>query len=93
MTKSLVFCTIVFLLISNPLSALNDESCEIVEGWVTIWIDKIRQFKNEIIEFKIEKKDPPKALIAKLAYSESEYDRYQTEFESRCGLQGLQISQ
>lgn len=91
--KRLVLCAISAFLISNPLSALNDESCEIIEGWVTIWIDKIRGFKNEVIDYKIEKKEPPEELLEKLAYSESEYDRYQAAFESKCGLQGLQIIQ
>ena len=66
------------------------EDCEILEGWVTVWIDQIRQTREEIIYLKMDGKDPDPELNAKYEYVKYESARFSEAFEQRCDSQGLQ---
>ena len=66
------------------------EDCEILEGWVTVWIDQIRQTREEIIYLKMEGKDPDPELNEKFKYVKYESERFSEAFEQRCDSQGLQ---
>ena len=66
------------------------EDCEILEGWVTVWIDQIRQTREEIIYLKMDGKDPDPELNAKYEYVKYESERFSEAFEQRCDSQGLQ---
>ena len=66
------------------------DECEILEGWVTVWIDQIRQTRDEIIYLKMEGKDPDSELNAKYEYVKYESARFSEAFEQRCDSQGLQ---
>ena len=67
------------------------EDCEILEGWVTVWIDQIRQTREEIIYLKMDGKDPDPELNAKYEYVKNESERFSKAFEQRCDKQGLQV--
>tara|TARA_Y200000002_G_scaffold343542_1_gene316096 strand:+ start:462 stop:740 length:279 start_codon:yes stop_codon:yes gene_type:complete len=66
------------------------EDCEILEGWVTVWIDQIRKTREEIIYLKMEGKDPDSELNAKYEYVNYESERFSEAFKERCDSQGLQ---
>lgn len=91
--KRFFLFAVLLLLIHTPSYSAQSESCEIIEGWVTLWISKMHQYRNEIVEYKIKKHEVPEDLNEKFAYSEAEHMRYRDEFESRCGDQGLQLGQ
>ena len=66
------------------------KDCEILEGWVTVWIDQIRQTREEIIYLKIDGKEPSSELNAKYEYIKYESERFSNAFEKRCDNQGFQ---
>jgi hypothetical protein len=67
------------------------EDCEILEGWVTVWIDQVRQAREEIIYLKMDGRGPVPELSAKYEYVKYESERFSEAFEQRCDSQGLQI--
>ena len=66
------------------------EDCEILEGWVTVWIDQIRKVRDKIIYLKMDGSDPDSELTAKYEYVKYESERFSEAFEQRCNNQGLQ---
>ncbi len=66
------------------------EDCEILEGWVTVWIDQIRKVREEIIYLKMDGNDPDSELTAKYEYVIKESERFSEAFEQRCASQGFQ---
>ena len=67
------------------------EDCEILEGWVTVWIDQVRQAREEIIYLKMDGRGTVPELSAKYEYVKYESERFSEAFEQRCDSQGLQI--
>ena len=66
------------------------EDCEILEGWVTVWIDQIRKTREEIIYLKMDGKEPDSELTAKYEYVKYESERFSEAFAKRCDNQGFQ---
>ena len=64
------------------------DDCEVLEGWVTVWIDQVRQAREEIINLKMEGKEPDSELSRKFAYVTYESERFSKAFEERCNSQG-----
>jgi hypothetical protein len=64
------------------------DDCEVLEGWVTVWIDQVRQARDEIINLKMEGQKPDFELSRKFAYVTSESERFSKAFEERCNSQG-----
>ena len=64
------------------------DDCEVLEGWVTVWIDQVRQAREEIINLKMEGKEPDSELSRKFAYVTYESERFSKAFEQRCNSQG-----
>ncbi len=84
---------LAIILIVSPLSALAEErvipdDCEVLEGWVTVWIDQVRQAREEIINLKMEGKEPDSELSRKFEYVTYESERFSAAFEERCNSQG-----
>ena len=64
------------------------DDCEVLEGWVTVWIDQVRQAREEIINLKMEGKEPDSELSRKFEYVTYESERFSAAFEERCNSQG-----
>jgi hypothetical protein len=64
------------------------DDCEVLEGWVTVWIDQVRQARDEIINRKMEGKEPDSELSRKFEYVTYESERFSKAFEERCNSQG-----
>ena len=64
------------------------DDCEILEGWVTVWIDQVRQAREEIINLKMEGQEPDSELSRKFEYVTYESERFSEAFEKRCNSQG-----
>jgi hypothetical protein len=64
------------------------DDCEVLEGWVTVWIDQVRQAREEIINLKMEGQKPDSELSRKFTYVTSESERFSKAFEERCNSQG-----
>lgn len=62
--------------------------CEVLEGWVTVWIDQVRQARQEINNLKMEGKEPDSELSRKFQYVTYESERFSKAFEQRCNSQG-----
>ena len=89
--RYLVFlCLFLFSTVTLAQEREIPEDCEILEGWVTVWIDQIRQTREEIIHLKMDGKDPDPELNAKYEYVKYESERFSEAFERRCDSQGLQ---
>ena len=89
--RYLVFlCLFPFSIVASAQGREIPEDCEILEGWVTVWIDQIRQTREEIIYLKMEGKDPDPELNEKFKYVKYESERFSEAFEQRCDSQGLQ---
>lgn len=67
------------------------EDCEILEGWVTVWIDQVRQTREQIINIKMEGKTPELDLESKYEYVKYESERFSKAFETHCNSQGFQV--
>ena len=89
--RYLVFlCLFPFSIVASAQEREIPKDCEILEGWVTVWIDQIRQTREEIIYLKMDGKDPDPELNAKYEYVKYESERFSEAFEQRCDSQGLQ---
>ena len=89
--RYLVFlCLFLFSIVTLAQEREIPEDCEILEGWVTVWIDQIRQTREEIIYLKMDGKDPDPELSEKYEYVKYESERFAEAFEERCDSQGLQ---
>jgi len=66
------------------------EDCEVLEGWVTVWIDQVRQAREQIINLKLEGQAPDFDLESKYKYVTYESERFSKAFEMRCNSQGFQ---
>ena len=82
----------LLIVIASP-SILAEErpipdDCEILEGWVTVWIDQVRQAREEIINLKMNGQEPDGELSRKFEYVTYESERFSEAFEKRCNSQG-----
>ena len=66
------------------------EDCAVLEGWVTVWIDQVRQAREQIINFKMERQTSDSDLESKYEYVQYEAERFSKAFETRCDSQGIQ---
>ena len=85
------YLAIVLVVLSPSVFAeerVIPDDCEVLEGWVTLWIDQVRQAREEIINLKMEGQKPDSELSRKFAYVTSESERFSTAFEERCNSQG-----
>ena len=64
------------------------DDCAVLEGWVTLWIDQVRQSREEIINLKMDGKEPDVELARKHEYVTLESERFSKAFEKRCDNQG-----
>lgn len=64
------------------------DDCAVLEGWVTLWIDQVRQSREEIINLKMDGKEPDAELARKHEYVTLESERFSKAFELRCDNQG-----
>ena len=64
------------------------DDCEVLEGWVTVWIDQVRQAREEIINLKMEGQEPDSEQSRKFEYVTYESERFSEAFEKRCNSQG-----
>ena len=90
--RFLAFATLLFSLLAQPQDLVIKERCEIIEGWVTVWIDQIRLARNAIVSMATDDDDtePEEELRKKLIYVQSEYDRYSSAFKLQCDNEGSQ---
>ena len=84
---------VVAILIVCSQSVLAEEraipdDCEVLEGWVTVWIDQVRQAREEIINLKMEGLEPDSELARKYDYVTYEAERFSKAFEDRCNSEG-----
>jgi hypothetical protein len=85
------YLAIILVVLSPSVFAEEREipdDCEVLEGWVTVWIDQVRQAREEIINLKMEGQEPESELSRKFAYVTSESERFSKAFEERCNSQG-----
>ena len=85
------FLVIILVVLSSSVFAderVIPDDCEVLEGWVTVWIDQVRQAREEIINLKMEGKEPDSELSRKFAYVTYESERFSKAFEQRCNSQG-----
>ncbi|MEE2820568.1 MAG: hypothetical protein VX915_02320 [Pseudomonadota bacterium] len=64
------------------------DDCEVLEGWVTVWIDQVRQAREKIINLKIDGQEPDDELSRKFEYVTYESERFLAAFEKQCNSQG-----
>ncbi len=86
---------ILIFLIVFPSSTVSQErvipkNCEILEGWVTVWIDQIRQIRDNIKSIKSKGREASLELPRKYKYVEHEYIRFSAVFDQHCNNQGFQ---
>ncbi len=86
----LFICFFSFSIVGQAQEREIPEDCEILEGWVTVWIDQIRKVREKIIYLKMDGNDPDSELTAKYEYVKYESKRFSEAFEQRCDSQGLQ---
>lgn len=67
------------------------EECEVLEGWVTVWIDQVRKAREQIINLKMEGQTADSDLETKYEYVKYELERFSKAFETRCNSQGFQV--
>ena len=81
-----------FVFVLSQITAAEEYSipddCAVLEGWVTLWIDQVRQSREEIIKLKMDGKEPDAELTRKLEYVTLESERFSKAFEMRCDNQG-----
>ena len=83
-----VSATLLFSSLVQPQEAVIKEGCEIIEGWVTVWIDQIRQAREAVNSLEVNDMESEEALRQKLVYVQSEYDRYSSAFKTQCDNEG-----
>ena len=81
------------LIVITTTSILAEErpipnDCEILEGWVTVWIDQVREAREEIINLKMDGQEPDDELSRKFEYVTYESERFSAAFEKLCDSQG-----
>ena len=54
------------------------DDCEVLEGWVTVWIDQVRQAREEIINLKMEGQELSRKFDSELS-RKFEYVTYESE--------------
>ena len=64
------------------------DDCEVLEGWVTVWIDQVRQAREEVINLKMNGQEPDDELLRKFEYVTYESERFSAAFENRCNSEG-----
>ena len=82
---------LIILLASSTILAEErpiPEDCEVLEGWVTVWIDQVRQARENIIYLKMDGQEPDGELSRKFEYVTYESERFSTAFEEQCNNQG-----
>ena len=82
---------LIILLASSTILAEErpiPEDCEVLEGWVTVWIDQVRQARENIIYLKMDGQEPDGELSRKFEYVAYESERFSAAFEKRCNNQG-----
>ena len=80
------------ILIASPAILAEERSipddCEVLEGWVTVWIDQVRQVREEVINLKMNGQEPDDELLRKFEYVTYESERFSAAFENRCNSEG-----
>ena len=88
MTRYVIAILWVFSSVSVAEERPIPDDCEVLEGWVTVWIDQVRQAREEIMNLKMDGKEPDPELQRKFDYVTYESERFSTAFEERCNSQG-----
>ena len=82
----------LIILLASPTILTEErpipEDCEMLEGWVTVWIDQVRQAREKIINLKMDGQEPDGELSKKFEYVTHESERFSAAFEKRCNSQG-----
>ena len=86
----LVFNLVLMSFCAQAQERKIPEDCEVLEGWVTVWIDQVRQAREQIINLKMEGQAPDPDLESKYEYVTYESERFSKAFETRCNSQGFQ---
>ena len=55
---------------------------------MTVWIDQVRQVREEIINLKMDGQEPDSELSRKFEYVTYESERFSAAFENLCNSQG-----
>ena len=82
---------LVILIASSAILAEErsiPDDCEVLEGWVTVWIDQVRQVREEVINLKMNGQEPDDELLRKFEYVTYESERFSAAFENRCNSEG-----
>ncbi len=81
---------IIFPSSTSSQERLIPKDCEILEGWVTVWIDQIRRVRANINSIESEDQELSLELQQKYEYLEYEYGRFSKVFDRYCDNQGFQ---
>jgi hypothetical protein len=87
------FLMLSLLVISVSIQAQQrkiPEDCEVLEGWVTVWIDQVRQARDQMINLETDRQASNSDLVSKYEYVKYESERFSEAFKTRCNNQGLQ---
>ena len=90
MRQILILSIVLLPIFSDAQEREIPEDCEVLEGWVTVWIDQVRQAREQIINLKMEGQAPDFELESKYEYVKYESERFSKAFETRCNSQGFQ---
>ena len=85
------FIALFIIITSSSLLAEErriPDDCEVLEGWVTVWIDQVRQAREEILNLKMDGQEPDRELSRKFEYVTYESERFSEAFERQCNSQG-----
>ena len=52
MRQILILSIVLLPIFSEAQEREIPEDCEVLEGWVTVWIDQVRQAREQIINLK-----------------------------------------
>ena len=86
----LVFNLVLMSFCAQAQERKIPEDCAVLEGWVTVCIDQVRQAREQIINLKMEGQAPDSDLESKYEYVKYESERFSEAFETRCNSQGFQ---
>ena len=82
----------LIILLASPIVVAEErpipEDCEVLEGWVTLWIDQVRQAREKIINLKMDGQEPSVGLSRKFEYVTYESERFSAAFQKQCNSQG-----
>ena len=90
MRQILILSIVLLPIFSEAQEREIPENCEVLEGWVTVWIDQVRQAREQVINLKMEGQAPDPDLESKYEYVTYESERFSKAFETRCNSQGFQ---